>query len=128
MKPIFAVAGRPVTISNILIVDDKNNYLTHARMAILKDYPFLSVTCIDPDKDIEEQVFNGINSRQLIIMDGHLPGTDGIQLTAGLRAQGYNGYIVANSLSSQYQHEMIKAGADLVTGEKNIYEILAYFA
>jgi len=118
LEPSYRNTGRPEVIRKILAVDDHHKIL-YAIRRIFATMPS-EIVLIDPEQPIRNQVINYASQGDidLIIMDGEMPQTSGMELTQELRKIGFTGYILANSSNQQMQEKMIDAGADFANPVK----------
>lgn len=97
------IKERPEIIRGIVVVDDDPSIVkaTPRKFRLLGIGSWIEIAIIGPNPPFPEAVddlkFSGID---LIIMDGNLPDTSGSKLIEKLRSKGYQGYIVANSTTS----------------------------
>lgn len=122
--------GRPASITKILVVDDEAGILRICARIVRGIQKDTLVICVDPTKPIAPQVVDlcAKDPFDLIIMDGEMPDTTGVKLTALLRAGGFNGYIIANSNNPAAAEKMVAQGADHAVADKvEIFSSLSAF-
>jgi CheY-like chemotaxis protein len=132
LKPEFVKAGRPDSIKKVLIVDDAGICIRMLSGYIASALPSLKVAAVDPrsgrpflDMTLELVAAGDID---MIIVDGQMPGISGTAIIQALRANGYQGYVVANTKEPSEQERMLAPGlADFALPDKNIYCLKDFF-
>lgn len=126
IKLKYRIAGKPLHINKILIVDD-NSGILRTYYLVLKRLG-MEVFIVDPGKPIKEQVIELTSQHdfEAILMDGKMPDTSGSELITNLQTRQFKGYIFANSNSDPEQESMKKAGADYILSRKDIIALAEF--
>lgn len=127
LKPKFRGENRPTGINKILVVDDQSDLLCSISNKLETKLGVRTLS-IDPNSaiPIKDQVLTmaDVESPDLIVMDGNLGESaegkrqTGSEIVKELRAQGFKGYIVANSNDPILNWEMKDSGADFSARDK----------
>jgi CheY-like chemotaxis protein len=126
--------NRPEVVQKVLVIDDDTNYLDCAKE--IYDSLGLRTNILLATSTIRQQLEKLIASEEihefdLILMDGimynKIQTVYGADLIQVLRANDFNGHIVANSSKYEERLKMTAVGADFKVENKNPFELVRSF-